>query len=219
MRETALSALVLSVCALSATPVFADTTAYASDNGGGPASPNNIPLSIPVTASVGSTCTVITGGSPPAGGDFGSTVALGDITDGTGRLTSAIKSASDAFAAAGQAASFQVNCNGTANAISIKATPLATGSAPPASGYATTVNYTADAVYTVTGGPGTVTQSTTSDGGTHSANLGAGVSLANTAGDIVIKAHNFTTLNPTTDVLVASSAYAATITVTIGPGA
>jgi hypothetical protein len=219
MRATAVSAFVLSVCALAATPAIADTTAYASDNGGGPATPNSIVLPpIPVTASVGSVCTVISGGSPPAGGDFGATVALGDITDGNGHLTSAIRSASDAFAAAGQAASFQVNCNGSANAVSIKATPLSTGSAAPASGYVTSVNYTADAVYAVTGGPGTVTQSTTSDGAVHNATFAAGVKLANTAGDIVIKAHDFTTAAPASDILVASSAYAATITVTIGPG-
>lgn len=217
MRATALSVLVLSVCALAASPAFADTTAYATDNGGGPAGPNSIPLAIPVTASVGPVCTVISGGSPPSG-DFGSTVNLGDITDGNGRLTSAIQSSSDAFAAAGQAAIFQVNCNGSANAVTIKATPLSTGSAPPASGYVTSVNYTADAVYAVTGGSGTVTQSTISDSTTHSTIFAAGVKLANTAGDIVIKAHNFTTASPTSDILVASSAYAATITVTIGPG-
>ena len=58
MRATAaLTTVVLSACALmAATAASADTTIYASDNGGGPSSPTFQNIGIPVTAHIGTIC-------------------------------------------------------------------------------------------------------------------------------------------------------------------
>jgi hypothetical protein len=59
MRATALIT-ALGLCASLAAPcgAFANTiqTAYAKDNGGGPTSPNNITIGVPVTAKIGAVC-------------------------------------------------------------------------------------------------------------------------------------------------------------------
>ena len=59
-RTSFLSTAVAVVALIQASAAHATfvqgTTVYASDNGGGPSSPNSAPLSIPVTASVGTAC-------------------------------------------------------------------------------------------------------------------------------------------------------------------
>lgn len=191
-------------------------TAYAADNGGGPAGPNNIALNIPVTAHVGSVCSVVSGGSPTSG-DFGATVQLGDLADQNGHLVSALNASTSAQASVVE--QFQVNCTGANDAISISATPVAIAPAvSPAPGHASSVNYTAEVDFATTGNANSVTLSHQADGTQALGALGAGVSLANTANDVTIKAYNFRTANPATDVMVASPNYTGAITVTISAG-
>lgn len=52
-------------------PLFAQVTAYAVGQPGAPAGPSSIPLSIPVTASVGGRCGFATTGVPNGSHDFG----------------------------------------------------------------------------------------------------------------------------------------------------
>ncbi|MFI4933448.1 MAG: hypothetical protein ACHP7N_02410 [Caulobacterales bacterium] len=224
MRATAIiTAIVLGALTLAPCHAFATAlrTAYAKDNGGGPTSPNDIVVQVQVTASIGSVCSVVVAGNPPAGADFGATVALGNsgvIANASGHLLPALTASTSAAAAVNQ--SFEVTCNGTANVVSLKATPLATVPVVAApTGYANTVNYTAEVDYAVVGGASPFTLSSTSDSALHTGTFPSGVTLANTANDITVKAYDFTTgANVATDILVASPSYAATITVTIGAG-
>lgn len=170
---------------------------------------------INITGHVPAQCSVITAGTPPSG-DFGNSVNLGNLADANGHLLSALAGSTNSLGTQ----SFQVSCTGAGNQITLKATPLATNPvvAAPA-GYANTINYTAEADYSVVGGTSPVVQSHTSDSSTSTTSFDSGVRLANTAGNIVIKAYSFNTSNTATDILVASTNYAATITVTIDPGA
>jgi len=221
MRATAVISGVL-LAAVALAPLVAQAqavpgTAYAADNGGGPAGPNEITLSIPVTARVGSVCSVVTGGGPTGGADFGATVALGDLADANGHLLSSLNASTSGGASVTQA--FQINCSGANDAISISATPLAVTPAPaPAPGHASSVSYTAEVDFVTTGAASSVSLSHPADGTTGAGALGAGVSLANTANDVTIKAYNFRTANPATDVLVASPSYTGQITITISAG-
>jgi hypothetical protein len=220
MRATALvTAMMLG--ALTLAPLIARAqampgTAYAADNGGGPAGPNDIALSIPVTAHVGSVCSVVTGGGV-GGADFGATVQLGDLADQNGHQVGALSASTSA--AASVVRQFQVDCTGANDAISITATPVAIAPAPPpAPGRASSVDYTAEVDFTTTGAANSVAMSHEADGTLALGSLGSGVSLANTANDVTIKAYNFRTANTATDVLVASPSYVGVITVTISAG-
>lgn len=220
MRATALVTTMI-LGALSLAPLAARAqampgTAYAADNGGGPAGPNDIALGIPVTAHVGSLCSVVTGGGV-GGADFGSTVQLGDLADQDGHLVSALNTSTNASASVVQ--QFEVKCTGANDAISITATPVAIAPAvSPAPGHAASVDYTAEVDFATTGAAASVSLSHEADGSKALGALGAGVSLANTANDVTIKAYNFRTANPATDILVASPTYTGVITVTISAG-
>jgi len=220
MRATAL-VTIMALLALSLAPLIARAqampgTAYAADNGGGPAGPNDIALSIPVTAHVGSVCSVVTGGGA-GGADFGSTVQLGDLADQNGHLVSALNASTSAAASVIQ--QFQVDCTGSNDAISITATPVAIAPAVSAApGRASSVDYTAEVDFATTGNANSVTLSHEADGTLALGSLGSGVSLANAANDVTIKAYNFRTANTATDVLVASPSYTGVITITISAG-
>jgi len=218
MRATALiSTVAMGVLALApsraANICTAPCVAYAADNGGGPAGPNFAQMDLPVTAHVGSLCSVVFSGNPPGGADFGDTVDLGDIADANGHLLSSLNTSSASSAVIDE--SFQVNCSGVANAFTLTATPLATSVAAPA-GYANTVNYTAEVDFLTTGAG--VSFAHASDSVTQDQNFAAGVGLANTANDVRIKAYNFNTAHTSSDILVASPQYQGIITVTISAG-
>ena len=220
MRATALvTTMLLGALLLAPLAVRAQAmpgTAYAADNGGGPAGPNDIALSIPVTAYVGSVCSVVTGGGA-GGADFGATAQLGDLADQNGHLVSALNSSTSA--AASVVRQFQVDCTGANGAISISATPVAIAPAmSPAPGHASSVDYTAEVDFATTGNASSVTLAHEADGTQALGALGAGVSLANSANDVTIKAYNFRTANTATDILVASPNYTGVITVTISAG-
>lgn len=220
MRATALVTTMM-LGALALAPLVARAqampgTAYAADNGGGPAGPNDIALSIPVTAHVGSLCSVISGGGAGSG-DFGATVQLGDLADQDGHLVSALNTSTSAAASVVQ--QFEVDCTGANDAISIAATPVAIAPAvSPAPGHASSVDYTAEVDFATIGAASSVSLSHEADGTQALGALGSGVSLANTANDVTIKAFNFRTANPATDILVASPNYTGVITVTISAG-
>ncbi len=158
-------------------------------------------------------CSVIVAGSPPSGADFGNTVDLGVLSDANGHLVSGLTAATNQIGTQ----AFQVNCTGANNTVTLVATPLTTAATAP-SGYANTINYTAQSDFAVVGGtsPVTLTQASTvvtplSQG------LGAGVRLANPGNNITITAYSFNTASTATDILVAG-AYTGTITVTVSAG-
>ena len=224
MRPRAVVALLfVSAWALAPTAALAQAanTAYASDNPGGPASPNSIDVKVDVTAQVGTVCSVISGGTAGGAGTFGDSVNLDNVGAAGGKIVNANGTVrtdlnTSTSAAASVAQTYQINCTGTNDAITLKATPLATAIAAP-TGYANTVNYTAEADFAVTGGTSPVKLTDSSDSTTHNGLLGSGVKLANAAGDILIKAYAFNTSPNPGNVLVAG-AYQGVITVTITAG-
>jgi hypothetical protein len=165
-----------------------------------------------VTANVPAKCGVVTGGSNiPAGATFGGTVNLGDITDANGHLTTPFTGATDELGGL----TFQINCTGGGNTATLGATALAI-TAPPAAatGYKSSVSYTAEADFTTTGTAVSITRS--ADGTTSPASTA--FRLANQASNVAIKAYSFTTgANVATDILDAG-AYTSNITVIITPG-
>jgi hypothetical protein len=165
-----------------------------------------------VTANVPAKCGVVTGGSNiPLGATFGGTVNLGDITDANGHLTTPYTSTSDSLGGL----TFQINCTGGGNTATLGATALAIAAPPAAAtGYQSSVSFTAEADLTTTGAPIAITR--TADGTTSPSS--AAFRLANQASNVAIKAYSFTTgANVATDILDAG-AYTSNITVIITPG-
>jgi hypothetical protein len=215
MRATA-AILLICLGAISSLPSAAQAlaTAYAADNPGGPTGPNSIGVPVPVTAQVGTLCQVIAGGQHSGAGVFGDDVDLGVIADANGHLLSNLSSSN-----ASVRLTYQINCSGANNAVTLKATPLINGTGGAPANYAATVNYTAEADFAVVGGgasPFKLTQPSTST--TNSGNFGSGVSLANSDQDVTIKAYGFATPTNTTNDILVSGAYQGVITVTIAVG-
>ena len=171
---------------------------------------------VDITGSVAAKCTVITAGTNPEGQDFGSTIALGELA-GTGGTLKIALSGTTSGSPAGGVQNFRVNCTGAGNAITLKADPIVAATSAP-SGYANTVNFTAEADYAVVGGSSPVVQSHTSDSTTNSASFPAGVRLANASNNVQIQVYALATPNAG-DILVADPSYLGHVTVTISPGA
>jgi len=172
---------------------------------------------IVLNGNVPAQCSVVNAGAPPAG-DFGDTINLGVLSDANGHLKSGLTGGSNQIGTE----TFEVNCTGANNTVTLLASPLAT-SAPAPAGYANTINYTAESDFAVAGGsppassPVKLIQASTV-ATPLSQGLGPGVRLANPGNNITISAYSFNTANTLTDVLVAG-AYSGTITVTIDAGA
>lgn len=171
---------------------------------------------VDITGSVAAKCTVVTAGTNPEGKDFGSTIALGELAGTDGTLKTALFGTTSGSPAGG-IQNFRVNCTGAGNAISLKADPIVAATSAP-SGYANTVNFTAEADYAVVGESSPVVQSHTSDSTTTSASFPAGVRLANASNNVQIQVYALATPNAG-DILVADPSYLGHVTVTISPGA
>ncbi|MFI4933449.1 MAG: hypothetical protein ACHP7N_02415 [Caulobacterales bacterium] len=172
-----------------------------------------------ITGTVPAQCGVVTGG-PVGGSTFGSTVSLnvgGTIADANGHLLPALNTSTTNAASVTQ--SFQVNCTGAGNHVTLAATPLAIASPPTAqTGYVSTVSYTAEADFAVTSGAPNPVKLTQASGGSTSGDFASGVRLANAANNITIKAFTFNTAGGFANDILDAGAYAGAITVTVGPG-
>jgi hypothetical protein len=171
---------------------------------------------VDITGSVAAKCSVVTAGTNPEGQDFGSTIALGELAGTDGTLKTAL-SGTTSGSPAGGVQNFRINCTGAGNAITLKADPIVAATSAP-TGYANTVNFTAEADYAVVGGTSPVVQSHTSDSTTNNASFPAGVRLANAANNVQIQVYGLATPNAG-DILVADPSYLGHVTVTISPGA
>jgi len=222
---TIIAVLWASLCGLAPASALALTpapnTAYASDNpaASGLTTPPTMAVPIAVTAHVGTMCQVISGGAGAGAGAFGDTVLLdagapGSIVNPDGRIRTDLNASTAASASVTQ--SYQINCTGTNNQISLQATPLVTGTGSAPTGYSATVNYTAEVDFSVVGGTSPVKLSHNSDSSLNTGNLGTGVSLANNANDIVIKAYGFDAA--THGAVLTAGAYSGAITVIIKAG-
>lgn len=173
--------------------------------------PQSTTGSVELTGSVASRCGVAASGS---GTNADQTVALGKLAAADGTLRSGL----DSQFASGIAA-ISVVCNTAAPTISISASPLAaqSGAGSPPAGFADTIAYTA-AVSLATTASAPVILSTVSGSSTsHTLSVSEG-RIANSPGNVVLKASAFHTANAA-DILVADSSYKGSIAVTIAPGA
>ncbi|MGA0602874.1 hypothetical protein ACO2Q3_19350 [Caulobacter sp. KR2-114] len=179
-------------------------------------------LSTGAVAATGSTGTVTLGGHVDAkcsvvggsGSTFSSSVDLGDLSGSDGQLRAAL-AATTASSPAGGVQNFQIACTGAGNTITLKADPIKAQTAA-ATGYANTINYTAEVDVALASGS-TSSTSHASDSTVTTTNLNAADRLANLANNVQIKAYG---LNTTAGaLLVADPNYSGLISVTISPGA
>lgn len=179
-------------------------------------------LSTGAFAATGSTGTVTLGGHVDtkcsaiggSGSTFSSSVDLGDLSGADGQLSAAL-AATSASSPAGGVQNFQIACTGAGNNISLKADPIKAQTAVAATGYANTINYTAEVDVALASGS-TSSTSHTSDSTTTTTTLNAADRLANQANNVQIKAY---ALNTTAGaLLVADPNYSGLITVIISPG-
>ncbi len=174
-----------------------------------PAAAQNVTGTVNITGSVAGKCLVV----PGSGSTFGTTVALGELADATGKLRTNI--ATDFNAAAGLTA--RVVCTTAAPTISVDADPITAATATGGGGYDNSIDFTASvAVTTTAGAAGPFTNDSAAAAG---ADTLIGGRLANNGSDnIAISASNFRT-DTASDLLAADPTYTGKITVVIKPGA
>jgi hypothetical protein len=174
-----------------------------------PAAAQNVTGTVNITGSVAGKCLVV----PGSGSTFGTTVALGELADATGKLRTNI--ATDFNASAGLTA--RVVCTTAAPTISVDADAITAATALGGGGYDNSIDFTASVAVTTTSGPaGPFTNDSSAAAG---ADTLVGGRLANNGSDnIAISASNFRT-NTASDLLAADPTYTGKITVVIKPGA
>jgi hypothetical protein len=179
----------------------------------GSASAQAVNGTVDVTGNVTAACYVGTPSTTQAS-SFSDTMALGEIDNtANGTLLSTLASATPVAAAI---KTFTVTCNGSDATVTLSATRFSTGSGTAPAGYSRNIDYTAELdAALVAGGPKVLTYATAAVlPGATSSTLGA--RLANTAGDITVKAYSFHAENGALSVLEAGG-YGSTITVSITP--
>lgn len=164
---------------------------------------------INVTGSVGPKCMV----SPSAASTFSGTLAFGELsTNSAGTLSPSVVSSS---------VSFEVLCNTSTPTVTISATPMTAQNNPTtATGYSSTVDYTAEAaVQKATSGTATFSFKTADSSSlSNEPSTGpVGDRLKATAQNLTVTASSLTTRGGADQVLVADTSYAGVITVTVSP--
>jgi len=174
-----------------------------------PAAAQNVTGTVNITGSVAPKCLVV----PGNGSTFGTTVALGELADTTGKMRTDL--AASFNASAGLTA--RVVCTSAAPTISVDADPITAATALGGGGYDNSIDFTASvAVTTTAGAAGPFTNDSAAAAG---ADTAIGGRLANNGSDnIAISASNFRT-DTATDLLAADPTYTGKITVVIKPGA
>jgi hypothetical protein len=170
-----------------------------------PAMAQNVTGTITLNGNVASKCSV---SSNSNGTTFAQTVNFGELSQANGTLRNGLDT--DFTNAAVQAT---VVCNTGTPKVSVDANPMVTGTGSAPTGYANTINYTANvAVSTAT--PGTVNFSNATTDGPLAATA-VGAALANSANNVKVTASGFGTPGGS-DILVAG-AYTGNIIIVISP--
>jgi len=213
MRKTLLLAASAAMVAGFATTAAASTVPDTQETG-------NVVLQGHVPAF----CYVAAAGTPPSG-SFGDTVVLDQGTPPsiadttTGKLLASLSGATSSTA--GFNRTYEIVCTGANNSVTLTATAMNNASGSAATGYATKVDYTAEADYAVVGGaavsPITQTYVTATSASTGPTTLGANVRLAVTNPNVTLKFYAFNT--PGANDVLEAGTYTGTITVTITAGA
>jgi type 1 fimbria pilin len=168
-----------------------------------PAMAQNVTGTITLNGTVASKCTVT---SAPAGATFAQTVNFGELAQADGTLRSGLST--DFSATPVQAT---VVCNTATPKISVDANPMVNVAAA-ATGYANTINYTANVAVTTTTATNSFSNATTAAAGAATA---IGGPLANSPNNVVVTTTGYATPNGT-DILVAGS-YTGNIVIVISP--
>lgn len=191
------TAVALTFTALAAAPAGA-TTVGASGT-------------VTLTGTVVAKCAVVGGATATS---FGSSVDLGDLSGGDGRLDANL-AATTASKPAGGAQAFQVLCNGAGGTITLQADPIQAVTATATTGYTNVVNYTAEVDVTLASG--SVASLTNASGATAASKTLSGTDrLANTGGaNVQVEAYALTTVQ---NALLVADNYKGQINVTISPG-
>lgn len=170
-----------------------------------PAMAQNVTGTITLNGNVASKCSV---SSNSNGTTFAQTVNFGELSQANGTLRNGLDT--DFTNAVVQAT---VVCNTGTPKVSVDANPMVTGTGSAPTGYANTINYTANvAVSTAT--PGTVNFSNATTAGPLAATA-VGAALANSANNVKVTASGFGTPGGS-DILVAG-AYTGNIIIVISP--
>jgi adhesin HecA-like repeat protein len=167
-------------------------------------------LSIPVTATVASGCTVITGGS---GTSFSDTITFSPLDASDGTLRSDLAASS---AVSGAIKTFQINCSGANATVDLKAGRLINAGGTTEAGYSAKIDFSTDLVITRADAT-TKTFTYTTQAVLPADTTGSvGQALSNAPGDVVIKVYSLTSENGPTS-LLEDGTYNSTITVSITP--
>lgn len=167
---------------------------------------------INITGSVAGKCSVVPSNS---GNTFGGPVSMGELALADGTLKASTTLEGTFGTAGGGALSAKVVCTSPDATVTVDADPLVSAVAVTAgSGYANTVNFTADAKFTKTGGVIVPVSNASTAAAATSATLGG--RLAATSTNIVISTSNWKTPG-VGDILVADNNYTGKITVTVSP--
>ncbi len=193
MKKLVLAAFAATAMTAIATPAMAQQTVTGT---------------ITLTGSVAPKCLVV----PGNGSTFGTTVALGELADATGKLRTDV--ATTFNAAAGLTA--RVVCTSAAPTISVDSTALAT-TATGDSGYDNSIDFEASVAVTTVGTNNGPFVNDSANAALAATAIGSRVAN-NGSSNIAITAGNFRTDNAT-DLLVASPTYTGSIVVVIAPGA
>lgn len=167
----------------------------------GAAAAQDLDGTITIEGSVGAKCSAV--------GAFGETVDLGELAGANGQLASGLS----------LTRTYSVICNGANVGVSIDATSLENETVLTApTGYARVIAYVAQVDINTVENPGSAADVFTltddsGDAAESSGSLGAGVFVANSAGNITISADTF---DAGTDLLIAGD-YSAEIVVTLTP--
>ncbi len=171
-----------------------------------PAAAQTVTGNVTLTGTVGEKCLVTNAGATAAP-NFGGTVSLGQLDNGTTgelRTIAPVSSTTDANL------NFRVVCTTATPNVTVSATPMMNNAATPTAGYTNRVDYSSKVTFTTVGGTTPVTVST---GGTATSGPSALPGrLAASANNIQVEADTFNA----TGVLLSGS-YSGVITVVVAP--
>lgn len=189
----------------------ASTVAYAAPAA---AAVGDVTGTVTINGSVASKCSVVDG-TGTASSSFASTVNMGELSGGDGKLlpSATLATTFNAGGTSTAALSFRVVCTTATPGISVTANPIViSGGGTPATGYDNTVNYKANAAFTLVGGSQTVSDLSSAAGAT-TASL-TGRLAGGTTNNLTITADTFST--PGGGVMTAGS-YSGSIAIVVTP--
>ena len=178
-----------------------------------PAMAQTVTGTINITGSVAAKCMVVSGTAVSS--TFGTTVAMGELSQADGTLKDGATLASTFNSVGGTGIAAHVVCTSADATVTVDADPLvsASGAGAP-TGYSNTVSYQADVTFTKTTGSSLVSNDTTAAAATSQA---LGGRLAASGTNVVVATSNWRTLGTGDELLTSGTDYSGKIVVTVSP--